>query len=146
MRASSLTNSGVASDYYIDSDYDKVLQLAAITQEIQQLAPYATEIATLVANLPDITTIAQAQELINNLTVVATTLPAGSNATATLVGTEIRLGIPRGNAGVAGANGVTPIVEFTIDGSGNLQYEVTGWIDVNTNNTVANSLQAPGEW
>ena len=127
MRASSLTNLGVASDYYIDSDYDKVLQLSAVTQQIQQLAPYATEIATLVANLPSITTIAQAEELINNLTVVATTLPAESATTATLVGTEIRLGIPRGEAGAAGANGKTPIIEFTMDVSGNLQYEVVGY-------------------
>lgn len=103
MRANSLTNLGVALDYNVSSDYDKVLVLADIASEIEELAPHANEIATIVANLPDVLTVQEATDLINNLTVSVTTLEPGSTATSELVGTEIRLGIP---AGVQGAQGI----------------------------------------
>lgn len=105
MRASSLTNLGVGVDYNISSDYDKVLVVAGLASEIEELAPHANEIANLVANLPDVLTVQEASELVNNLTVKVTTLPAGSTATSDLVGTEIRLGIPAGTQGVQGLQG-----------------------------------------
>ncbi len=105
MRANSLTNLGVALDYNISSDYDKVLVLAGIASEIEELAPHANEIATLVANLPDVLTVQQAVDVINNLTVNVTTLMPGAEATSELVGTEIRLGIPAGTQGVQGIQG-----------------------------------------
>lgn len=105
MRANSLTNLGVSLDYNVASDYDKVLVLSGIASEIEALAPHANEIATLVANLPDVLTVQEASELVNTLTVKVTTLPAGSTATSELVGTEIRLGIPTGTQGVQGVQG-----------------------------------------
>lgn len=105
MRANSLTNLGVSLDYNVASDYDKVLVLSGITSEIEELAPHANEIATIVANLPDVLTVQEASELVNNLTVKVTTLPEGSTATSELVGTEIRLGIPAGTQGVQGIQG-----------------------------------------
>ena len=105
MRANSLTNLGVALDYNVASDYDKVLVLSGIASEIEELAPHANEIATLVANLPDVLTVQEASELVNNLTVKVTTLPAGSTPTSELVGTEIRLGIPAGTQGAQGIQG-----------------------------------------
>ena len=105
MRANSLTNLGVALDYNVVSDYDKVLVVARLAEEIEELAPHANEIATLVANLPDVLTVQEASELVNNLTVKVTTLPAGSTATSELVGTEIRLGIPAGTQGLQGIQG-----------------------------------------
>ena len=57
MRANSLTNLGVALDYNVASDYDKVLVLSGIASEIEELAPHANEIATIVANLPDVLTV-----------------------------------------------------------------------------------------
>ncbi len=105
MRANSLTNLGVSLDYNVASDYDKVLVLSGIASEIEALAPHANEIATLVANLPDVLTVQEASELVNNLTVKVTTLPAGSTATSELVGTEIRLGIPAGTQGAQGIQG-----------------------------------------
>ena len=63
MRANSLTNLGVALDYNVASDYDKVLVLSGIASEIEELAPHANEIATLVANLPDVLTVQEASEL-----------------------------------------------------------------------------------
>ena len=105
MRANSLTNLGVALDYNVSSDYDKVLVLSGIASEIEELAPHANEIATLVANLPDVLTVQEASELVNNLTVKVTTLPAGSAATSELVGTAIRLGIPAGTQGLQGIQG-----------------------------------------
>lgn len=105
MRANSLTNLGVALDYNVVSDYDKVLVVAGLASEIEELAPHANEIANLVANLPDVLTVQEASELVNNLTVKVTTLPAGSAATSELVGTEIRLGIPAGTQGVQGLQG-----------------------------------------
>lgn len=105
MRANSLTNLGVALDYNISSDYDKVLVLAGIASEIEELAPHANEIATIVANLPDVLTVQQAVDVLNNLTVNVTTLMPGAEATSELVGTEIRLGIPAGTQGVQGIQG-----------------------------------------
>lgn len=105
MRANSLTNLGVALDYNVSSDYDKVLVVAGLASEIEELAPHANEIANLVANLPDVLTVQEASELVNNLTVKVSTLPAGSVATSELVGTEIRLGIPAGTQGVQGLQG-----------------------------------------
>lgn len=105
MRANSLTNLGVALDYNVVSDYDKVLVVAGLASEIEELAPHANEIATLVANLPDVLTVQEASELVNNLMVKVTTLPAGSTATSELVGTEIRLGIPAGTQGAQGIQG-----------------------------------------
>ena len=105
MRANSLTNLGVALDYNVSSEYDKVLVLSGIASEIEELAPHANEIATIVANLPDVLTVQEASELVNNLTVKVTTLPAGSVVTSELVGTEIRLGIPAGTQGVQGSQG-----------------------------------------
>ena len=105
MRANSLTNLGVALDYNVASDYDKVLVVAGLAEEIEALAPHPNEIATLVANLPDVLTVQEASELVNNLTVKVTTLPEGSTPTSELVGTEIRLGIPAGTQGAQGIQG-----------------------------------------
>ncbi len=105
MRASSLTNLEAALDYNIASDYDKVLVLSGIVSEISELAPHANEIATIVANLPDVLTVQEASELVNNLTVKVTMLPEWDIATSELVGTEVRLGIPAGTQGVQGIQG-----------------------------------------
>ena len=144
MRANSLTNLGVSIERDIASGFDLVQTVAGIASEIEALAPYANEIATIVANLPDVTTVQQASDLVNNLSVSVTTLPEGSAATATLVGTEIQLGLPKGDTGRAGYNGVTPVIEFTVDSAGNLQYEIVDYIDVNTGNTIPQPMQE--EW
>lgn len=136
MRASSLTNLGVGVDYNIASDYDKVLVVAGLAKEIEALAPYSSQIGEIVANLPDVLTVQQAVDVLNNLSVVVTTLPENVPATSELVGTEIRIGIPKGDRGPRGYNGLSPEIEFSVDGDGNLVYEVVDWIDVNTGNTV----------
>lgn len=136
MRASSLTNLGVGVDYNIASDYDKVLIVAGLAKEIEALAPYSSQIGEIVANLPDVLTVQQAVDVLNNLSVVVTTLPENVPATSELVGTEIRIGIPKGDRGPRGYNGLSPEIEFSVDGDGNLVYEVVDWIDVNTGNTV----------
>lgn len=105
MRASSLTNLGVGIDYNIASDYDKVLVVAGLAEEIEALAPYADQIGEIVANLPDVLTVQQAVDVLNNLSVVVTTLEPGAVTTSELVGTEIRLGIPRGEQGLQGIVG-----------------------------------------
>ena len=143
MRANSLTNLGVALDYNVASDYDKVLVLSGIASEIEELAPHANEIATLVANLPDVLTVQEASDLVKNLTVKVTTLPAGSTATSELVGTEIRLGIPQGMRGPRGYDGLAPNIKFSIDGDGNLVYEVIDWLDINTGSTLNPPIE---EW
>ena len=90
MRANSLTNLGVALDYNVVSDYDKVLVVAGLAEEIEALAPHASQIGEIVANLPDVLTVQQAVDVLNNLTVSVTTLEPGTDATSELVGTEIR--------------------------------------------------------
>ena len=141
MRASSLTNLGVGVDYNIASDYDKVLIVAGLAEEIEALAPYADQIGELIASLPDVLTVQQAVDVLNNLSVSVTTLPENVPATSELVGTEIRLGIPKGDRGPKGYDGLSPEIEFSVDGNGNLVYEVVDWINVNTGNTI----NAPAE-
>ena len=141
MRASSLTNLGVGVDYNIASDYDKVLIVAGLAEEIEALAPYADQIGELIASLPDVLTVQQAVDVLNNLSVSVTTLPENVPATSELVGTEIRLGIPKGDRGPKGYDGLSPESEFSVDGNGNLVYEVVDWINVNTGNTI----NAPAE-
>ena len=143
MRASSLTNLGVGVDYNIASDYDKVLVVAGLAKEIEALAPYSSQIGEIVANLPDVLTVQQAVDVLNNLSVVVTTLPENVPATSELVGTEIRLGIPKGDRGPRGYNGLSPEIEFSVDGDGNLVYEVVDWIDVNTGDTTNRKVK---EW
>lgn len=143
MRASSLTNLGVGVDYNIASDYDKVLVVAGLAKEIEALAPYSSQIGEIVANLPDVLTVQQAVDVLDNLSVVVTTLPENVPATSELVGTEIRLGIPKGDRGPRGYNGLSPEIEFSVDGDGNLVYEVVDWIDVNTGDTTNRKAE---EW
>lgn len=143
MRASSLTNLGVGVDYNIASDYDKVLVVAGLAKEIEALAPYSSQIGEIVANLPDVLTVQQAVDVLNNLSVVVTTLPENVPATSELVGKEIRLGIPKGDRGPRGYNGLSPEIEFSVDGDGNLVYEVVDWIDVNTGDTTNRKVK---EW
>ena len=136
MRANSLTNLGVALDYNVASDYDKVLVVAGLAKELEELAPYASQIGEAVANLPDVLTVQQAVDIINNLTVVVTTLDPIFPATSELVGTELRLGIPQGVRGPKGYDGLAPKIEFSIDGDGNLVYEAVDWLDINTGSTL----------
>lgn len=136
MRASSLTNLGVGVDYNIASDYDKVLIVAGLAEEIEALAPYADQIGELVASLPDVLTVQQAVDVLNNLSVSVTTLPENVPATSELVGTEIRLGIPRGDRGPRGYDGLAPDIELSVDSNGNLVYEVVNWLNINTGDTV----------
>ena len=143
MRANSLTNLGVALDYNVTSDYDKVLVVAGLAEEIEALAPYASQIGEIVANLPDVLTVQQAVDVLNNLTVSVTTLEPGAEATSELVGTEIRLGVPRGDVGPRGFNGLAPMIEFSIDGDGNLVYEIVDWLDVNTGDMLSKPTE---EW
>ena len=131
MRANSLTNLGVSIERDIASGFDLVQTVAGIASEIEALAPYANEIATIVANLPDVTTVQQANEVLNNLTVSVATLPTGSMATVGLVGTEIQLGIPRGATGADGQNGLTPVIEASFDSAtGILTFDTVGYKDI----------------
>ena len=143
MRANSLTNLGVALDYNVASDYDKVLVLSGLAKEIEELAPYANEIGEIVANLPGVLTVQQAVDILSNLSVSVTTLPESTPATSELVGTEIKLGIPKGAIGPRGYSGLAPVVEFSVDAYGNLAYEIVDWLDINTGNTINRSTE---EW
>ena len=138
MRANSLTNLGVSIERDIASGFDLIQEVAGVASEIEALAPYADEIATIVANLPDVVTVQQANEVLNNLTVSVTTLPVGSEATAALVGTEIQLGIPRGATGADGQNGLTPEIEANYDSfTGILTFETVGYKDITDEDLVS---------
>lgn len=138
MRANSISHPGVGASRELPSSFDDIKALSAIAEEIAELAPYAEEIATLVAALPDVTTVQEAVDIINNLSVTVETLPEGSTATATLVGTNIHFGIPRGNKGDAGANGLSPNISITYDdATGNLEFDVVSWQDLSGLNVDA---------
>jgi hypothetical protein len=76
----------------------------------------------------------QAVAILENLNVEVTTLPAGSDATSSLVNGVWQIGIPQGTNGTDGDDGFTPEVAILYD-SGNLKCTVTvdGVVVTNTN-------------
>lgn len=77
----------------------------------------------VVENAP---TLEQAVAILENLNVVVTTLPSGSNATSALVNGVWQIGIPKGADGADGVDGLTPTPVFSYDtNTGNLEYEIT---------------------
>jgi len=107
-RSSSLNNfTDTAVTREIGSKYDNVKKVADVVTTIEKFTDdVITDVTTVADNLPDVQTVTAAQDIIANLDVVVSdTLPAGSNATATLVGSTIELQIPVGNTGEAGADG-----------------------------------------
>lgn len=109
MRRSSLNNIDVALDREVDGMYDVIHAVSEKLTEIGILADneVQTILSTVVNSLPNISIVNAASDIIANLNVVVTaTLPAGSNALATLNGSTIELQIPVGNTGVSGANGI----------------------------------------
>lgn len=70
-------------------------------------------------------TLEQAIEILENLNVEVTTLPAGSQATSALINGVWQIGIPEGLAGSDGEDGKTPVINVAYDTNGNLVYTVT---------------------
>lgn len=68
--------------------------------------------------------VTEAAQLIQNLEVQASSLPAGSEASATLTGSQLVIGVPRGEDGVDGIDGLTPKITLSVDGNYNLIYDV----------------------
>ena len=129
MRVSSLTNLGVAIERDIPSGYDDIQDVAAIADEVQVVADNIADIVAVAGDLPDIATVTAAGDLINNLSASATTITSELPATAQVVGTNITFEIPKGKDGT---DGRVPDVVFSVDGAGNLQYEVTGYVEGTT--------------
>jgi hypothetical protein len=152
MRASSISHPGVAASRELPSNFDVIQKVAEVAGEIEELAPYAEQIATLVAALPDVTTVQEAADIINNLSVTVETLPEGSTATAVLTGTNVHFGIPRGADGSDGIDGVNNYVhiKYAVDklGSG-ISDSSAGRKYIGTfvsNNVVASSNPSDYEW
>jgi len=84
-------------------------------------------------------TLEQALAILQNLNVQVTALESGELATSVLDANGVwQVGIPRGNAGTNGVNGLTPVPVFSYN-------DTTGDIEVNT--TYVASTEVPeGEW
>lgn len=108
---------------------------AASVQELYDSIETAKANANAAANAAN----AAAQEL-ENLTAQATTLPAGSNATASLNNGVLTLGIP---VGATGANGVVTdvsgLIAFSVDAAGNL------YVHYNVNDDIADNFRYDAE-
>lgn len=108
---------------------------AASVQELYDSIEAAKAAANAAANTAN----AAAQEL-ENLTAQATTLPAGSNATASLNNGVLTLGIP---VGATGANGVVTdvsgLIAFSVDAAGNL------YVHYNVNDDIADNFRYDAE-
>lgn len=108
---------------------------AASVQELYDSIETAKQNANNAANAAN----AAAQE-IEGLTAQATTLPAGSPATASLDNGVLTLGIP---VGATGANGVTTevsgMIAFSVDAAGNL------YVHYNVNDDVADNFRYDAE-
>lgn len=121
MRANSISHPGVAISRELPSNFDKIEKVAEIQDEIEQIAPYTSELVTISANLPDVLTVQEASNLVNNLAAtVVSTLPAGSQADVALNGTTLEFSIPKGEDGIDGVDGVNNYihVKYAIDGAG----------------------------
>lgn len=108
---------------------------AASVQELYDSIETAKQNANNAASAAN----AAAQEL-ENITAQATTLPAGSNATASLNNGVLTLGIP---VGATGANGVVTdvsgLIAFSVDAAGNL------YVHYNVNDDVADNFRYDAE-
>lgn len=108
---------------------------AASVQELYDSIETAKANANAAANAAN----AAAQEL-EGLTAQATTLPAGSNATASLNNGVLTLGIP---VGATGANGVVTdvsgLIAFSVDAAGNL------YVHYNVNDDIADNFRYDAE-
>lgn len=108
---------------------------AASVQELYDSIETAKANANAAANAAN----TAAQEL-ENLTAQATTLPAGSNATASLNNGVLTLGIP---VGATGANGVVTdvsgLIAFSVDAAGNL------YVHYNVNDDIADNFRYDAE-
>lgn len=131
---SQLTSPKVAVDRNVDnSTVDAISQINNNMPELLKLTDddVLLDISTLADY--DFTKLTAQIDAISNLTVrVVETLSVGQLAEAELVGNELQLSLPRGY------DGVTPQYEFTYNsGTGDLEYELTGYIDVNTGDIVS---------
>lgn len=108
---------------------------AASVQELYDSIETAKANANAAANAAN----AAAQEL-EGLTAQATTLPAGSSATASLNDGVLTLGIP---VGATGANGVVTdvsgLIAFSVDAAGNL------YVHYNVNDDIADNFRYDAE-
>ena len=118
MRASSLQSNNLeAVNREIGSVYDDIIAVKAMLDEIAYVA--SADIEGLIAALEE------AKDF-TGITVVT-----GSEPSWDPVGKVLTVPVgPRGLAGPAGVNGLNgmvPILEFSIDGDGDLSYEVVGY-------------------
>ena len=143
---SQLTAPTVAVDRNINnSSLDIISSVNAHIAEIEAIG--TTEVLADIATVAgiDFGPVLAGVDTINNLTVtVVETLPSGSVASATLVGSEIQLRIPKGLDGTNGIDGLTPQYEFVyVPSTGNLEYNLIGYIDRDTVLTAVNGIK---EW
>jgi hypothetical protein len=129
MRRSSLNSLDVAYSREIDSKYDDIKKVADAIATINALA--GSDLINITeAEIVQLLTITSAAELINNLTVQAETLDPGSNATVSLVGSVLTIGVPEGEHGVDGLDGRSPKYQITYnEETGNLEVVFEGWDD-----------------
>jgi hypothetical protein len=117
--------------------------------EVETVAGKSAEIDVINTNIGDINNVAtnmssilNGVDVVTNLDANATTLNPGDSATATLVGSTIQLGVPKGADGVDGTNGsdgLTPQYSFSYNSS-------TGDLEVNVDNYVPISETDIQEW
>lgn len=133
--AQASANAAAASATDAATDAASAASDAASVQELYDSIETAKANANAAANAAN----AAAQEL-EGLTAQATTLPAGSNATASLNDGVLTLGIP---VGATGANGVTTevsgMIAFSVDAAGNL------YVHYNVNDDVADNFRYDAE-
>ena len=114
-RMTSLSNiADLAISREIDSKYDIVKQVAAKLSEIEQLAN---------ADIDGLIALLNAALDFTGITVVGGEIAGWNPTTKVLTVPTVK--------GDTGANGLTPHIQFSVDPSGNLQYEITYIIEPN---------------
>jgi len=125
MRRSSLSSIDVAFEREIDSKYEDIKLVASNIVAIDNVHDNMAIITNVNTN---ITSIVSAMSFVEGMTATATTLAAGSSATAVFVGNVLNLGIPMGANGTSGIDGRSPDYEVRYDTvSGDLVFEFIGY-------------------
>ena len=119
---------GISNVNIVGNNIDDIL---AVSGSIEDVSDVADNISSVVSVAGRVSAIDNAVDTITNLSASATSVPAELGASATLVGSNIEIKVPRGSTGADGENGLTPDVEFSYNPlTGNLEYDIVGYLPI----------------
>ena len=115
----------------VESVANNIDDILVVSESISDVNDVANNIGSIVSLSGRASIIDNAVDTITNLSASATSVPAELGASATLIGSNIEIKVPRGSTGADGENGLTPDIEFSYNPTtGNLEYDVVGYLPI----------------